>query len=391
MTTPSVPKVTPNYIRYNLRSKTLVNVKCCVCLDSVHPSYAFFCRGCDSGIVCQECMKSMPTAFNSVFVISRNTKYRANIEMFDGDNVLFLEKQLSNGSWEDNNSPKARCSWTTNTIDMEKIRAIAFITYERYQKYGYGNKHSQVMPKCPCCRISYSFLGRGYKLKSKKLHIHNVTANIHLANAIAKDLETPQDARDPTLDRELRRIKTYCAHHIDTDGFWKSRGSYDYDYGLPNINIPVAGATTGRYQEGLAYGNVAEIFNAIWVADQMGLNDDSSNAEELKKEGLELQAKVKDYTVRLAILADRPVSFSPLLKLFSTPEGRDSISTEAVLKDYVQEYIMCVSGLYTHGITASGGKAKVKALPTSVEDVMKSFSSMTADERALLAAELNAM
>ena len=392
MTTPSIPKVTPNYIRYNLRSKTLVNVKCCVCLDSVHPATAFYCRGCDSGIVCQECMKSMPNAHHNVFIISRNAKYRANIIITNDTPKLYIEKLMDNGTWGDALSHGATCSNTTNSEDMEKIRLIGFLTYERYQKYGYGNKHSQGMPSCPCCRIKYSFLGKGYKLKNQKLHIHNATANTHLVKAIAKDLETPQNARDPTLDRELRRIKSYCAHHLDSDGFWKKRGSYDYNYGLPNIDTPTNGDQR-RHYAGEAYGNTAEIFNAIWVADQLGMDNGVGrrHTEELKKEGLELQAKVREYTTRLKALADRPVSYSPLLKLFSTPEGRDSIATEANIKDYVQEYIMCVSGLYTHGLAASGGKAKVKALPTSVEDVMKSFGSMTADERALLAAELNAM
>ena len=95
-------------------------------------------------------------------------------------------------------------------------------------------------------------------------------------------------------------------------------------------------------------------------------------------------------------MANKSFSSFPLIKLFSTQEGRDSVITVVPVKPYVLEYLMTQGGLYTHGLNvASGGgskaRAKVKALPTSVEDVMARFGSMTKEERALLAAELNAM
>ena len=386
MTTPSSPQVTPNYTKYNLRNKTLVNVKCCVCLESVHPSYAFFCRGCANGIVCVDCMKSLPKKSGACFV-GRHDIIRANIKPHaDEKGFTLVLEESSNNTWR----PVASAESFAGPERDTNIREIAFLAYERYQKYGYGNKFTTTSPHCPCCRSQFTFLNRGYSVE-QWIYLHKRNA----VEAACKAIKTEgKRAAAIIKDKEiLSALKVYCKNEISVEGNWIDEFS-NYANSLPRV-------TNGMYPK-LTVNNdysshrVMDNCSAIMAAASLtvpGVEPDNTDVMALYNEGQNIKRLYEEYTAKIKDLTKLNTARNhPLIKLFSTQEGRDSIVTETPVRPYVMDFIMCCGGLYTIGAAWGGkAKAKVKALPTSVEDVMKSFGSMTAEERALLAAELNAM
>ena len=396
MSTTTSPAVSPNYTKYNARNKTLVNVKCCVCLESYHPASVFFCRGCDSGIVCDECMKSMPKKSGKIFIGS--DPVRANIIDRGIDSPKVIIEQCLMNVWTTINSVQYSSytngdnSTSSEECNAENVREICYLIYERHQKYGYGTKKSNRMPKCPCCRGHFTYLSKGYKIKHK-LHIHRATAHTKLLKAIS---DSPIEVGANSVNKhQLEKLKIYCSNHIE-DGQWTRYWNYNARSSEGNLLwIPNALIHNLPYPSSRALENVNAMMNANTLVVP-GVEQDTRRLNNLFEEGQNLRVLMKEYEDKCYAMANKSFSSFPLIKLFSTQEGRDSVITVVPVKPYVLEYLMTQGGLYTHGLNvASGGgskaRAKVKALPTSVEDVMARFGSMTKEERALLAAELNAM
>lgn len=390
-----------NIFKHNARSKQVLNVKCCVCLNEAHPSKFHYCRKCDSGMVCVDCITK----------IDKRQVNHLITHLTFGVHTIDLKPQaqppLRNGLVEinpvlfirpSNNAPIITYS-DDNERFFETLQELIYLTIERGNVWGYGNDKTTKCPTCPCCRAKFSFFAKGWQMTQGLDNRLGVNQKKLWSNLWDTNTETLTNDFNSFEDLETNQtLMKWFEMAVSFDA-----GKAFIPERVSNLNLsynddPEHSSSCAYRKIGL-YWSLSRAINDnfskddIWC-DVMALETCAKMTPDdpISKEFLDLFRRHKEHhyetILKVKSFVKRAHEFKHMDTLKATyldTPGALNL-TPSLMNPIIVRFAKLYSGAYAEGVE---GEVVTKSIPSKVDNLLTSYNQMTKEEKMLLINEIN--
>lgn len=359
---------------------------------------------CDSGTVCNDCITKIDKQgtqyyklpnFGDAIDFTMNATHEEDDTM-EIDPVVYIREYGTDESDRDYVGNKM----SNNTeLFWKSITQLVWLTRERGAPYGYGNRTSQSMPTCPCCRAEFSFFGKGYQMVQDANFRLTTARREKYFHTMVQDASSGIEKGGVCPSQQVHLNKTLMAWFnkavVVKDGVAtippRFRDNHEY-YRSP---------TRGYSPAISAYASLNQLLNDHWSFDEITTDIKALQicaqldptcplgkeliglTEEHKRIHTEILNKIYDMPNQVHL-------FKYIQRLVDTDSGGANPLTLDLppVNKRVNDFLDLFSGLKRIGTPT---EVPSKTIPSSVDSMLTSFHKLTPKERMLLIQEMNAI